>query len=180
MRAVLLHRCRDVAGKGYSLREFQVYGQTDLPPDPPGNVRLGQVTCTSAEISWDPPASGPPAAYDIFTDGQLRASVPGTVTHAVITGLTPNFQYGVVVVARDAAGNVSPPSAAIVVITPSCPEPTPPPAPTNLHLISIAGTCVTIGWTGDAVGYHVYEPTGGSRVLVASSTTNTATSAKSP
>jgi glucose/arabinose dehydrogenase len=175
VRAFLEHRCRDVAGKGYSLRELQVFGRTDVPPGPPGNVRLGQVTCTSAEISWDPPANFTPAAYDIFTDGQLRTSVPGTVTHAVITGLTPNFQYGVFVVARDAAGNVSPPSAAIIVITPPCPEPTPPPAPTNLHLVSIAGNCVTIGWTGDAAGYHVYELTGGSRVLVASSTTNTAT-----
>src|SRR2546423_337659 len=129
----------------------------------------------AAEIHWDPPVNFTPVAYDIFIDGQLRLSVPGNVTRAVITGLTPNLSYGVFVVARDAAGNSSPPSAAVVVITPPCPEPTPPPAPANVHLISIAGNCVTIGWTGDAAGYHVYEPTGGSRVQVAGSTTNTAT-----
>jgi glucose/arabinose dehydrogenase len=147
----------------------------DVPPGPPGNVRLGQVTCTSAEIRWDPPANFTPAAYDILVDGQVRASVPGDVTHAVVTGLTPNVSYHVYVVARDAAGNYSPPSAAIVVVTPPCPEPTPPPAPTNVHLVSLSGTCVTIGWTGDAAGYHVDQLTGASRVPVASATTNTAT-----
>src|SRR5262249_5998778 len=56
-------------------------------------------------------------------------------------------------------------------------EPAPPPAPTNVPLISIDGDCVTIGWTGStgAVGYRVYELTGGSRVRVAMSTTTTAT-----
>ena len=141
VRAYLTHRCRDVSGKGYSLREFQVFGTigTDEPPGPPRNVRLGEVTCGSVEIIWDPPENFTPARYDIFTDGQLRLTVPGTVTRVVITGLLPSFEYGVIVVAEDAAGNFSPPSETIVVRTPPCPEPVPPAAPANVHLVSING-----------------------------------------
>jgi glucose/arabinose dehydrogenase len=181
VRAYLTHRCRNVAGKGYSLREFQVFGftGTDVPPGPPRNVRASAVTCTSIEISWDPPDNITPAAYDIFTDGQFRLTVPGDVTHAVLTGLVPGLAYGITVLARDAAGNYSPPSDVVIVVLPSCPEPVPPSAPTDLHVVSVNANCVTIGWTasteGDVVAYNVYTLSGGSRVRVASSTTTTAT-----
>jgi glucose/arabinose dehydrogenase len=163
VRALLTHRCRTAANAGYSLRELQVFGTpvVEVPPGPPTNVRIGDVVCGAVEISWDPPANFVPVAYDIFGDGQLLKTVPGNVTHTVLTGLLPNRTYGISITARDAAGDVTPPSETRIVVSPPCDDPTPPSTPTNVHIASVTGHCVTVVWNPSTdnvlvIGYNVY------------------------
>jgi glucose/arabinose dehydrogenase len=163
VRVSATQRCRTAPDKGYSLREFQVYGLRDAPspPGPPRDPRLVAVTCVSAVIAWNPPVDGATVAfYDVYVDGQLRTSVDGDTVRAEITGLRQVTTYHVTVRARDVAGNSSADSADLVVTTPPC-EGEPPTVPANLHVVGTSGTCVTLAWNPSVdnvgvVGYHVF------------------------
>lgn len=159
VRVLMTKRCK---GTGYGLRELQVYGPVVVPPSPPRNPRVVDVTCTTATIAWDPPGPVPPAAVDVFRDGQLVAHVPGTATSVTVTGLLPNFVYGFTLDAVDAAGNVSQPTESIPVRTPMCGDPLPPTVPTGVHATNVTSSCVSLAWnpsTDDVavVGYRVYS-----------------------
>jgi Domain of Unknown Function (DUF1080) len=58
-------------------------------------------------------------AYDLFADGQACGTVAGSVTTGTCTGLSAGADHSITVRARDAAGNVSPPSGALSVHTPA-------------------------------------------------------------
>jgi glucose/arabinose dehydrogenase len=158
VRVFMTKRCPGAPGKGYSLREFQVYGPAG-PLLPPRNPHLIGSTCTTVTIGWDP-FPVPPAFIDAFRDGQAVGTVTGDKTSMTIP-VSPNFTFGIYFVSRDAAGNVSPPSDSLSVTTPPCDDHTPPTPPRNLHAIDITDTCVTLAWdpsqddTG-VVGYRVY------------------------
>lgn len=90
-------------------------GDTTPPSTPTGLTATG-TTSTTASLAWtastdDVGVTG----YDVYTGSTLATSVAGT--SATLTGLTPDTGYSVTVRARDAAGNVSPASAAVSVRT---------------------------------------------------------------
>ena len=163
VRVLAVQRCRTGASKGYSLREFQVYGSygEPRPPGPPRDPRLGNLTCVSANITWNPPEDGlTVSAYDVLADGRVLASVDGDTVGTVVTGLTPNTSYRFTVVARDTAGNVSAPSPELAATTPPCGG-EPPTVPTGLRVVSVSGGCATLAWQPSVdnvgvVGYHVF------------------------
>jgi glucose/arabinose dehydrogenase len=159
VRVLMLKRCPNAPGKGYSLREFQVYGPPG-PLLPPAHPRVIKVTCTSVTIGWDP-FSVPPAAIDAFRDGQLAGTVAGDRTSITIP-LAANLSYRIHLASRDAAGNMSNPTDPIAVTTPPCDDHTPPSPPGNVHATDIGSTCVTLAWNPahDDVGvvrYRVYR-----------------------
>lgn len=83
------------------------------PPTAPGTPTASAVTGTSATLTWAA------ATDDVAVTGyRVQDAVTGailattTATTATLTGLTADTAYSVRVVARDAAGNTSTPSAA--------------------------------------------------------------------
>jgi glucose/arabinose dehydrogenase len=166
VRMLGTERCRTGSGNGYSLREFKVYGFAGMPspPNAPLNPRARPLTCHSVEVSFDPPVTGPPVyAFDVYNGGVRVAVVPAedATFQAIIDGLREATTYTFRVVSRDAAGNVSPPSAAVTVATPPC-EGEPPTVPTNLRATLVSGTCVGLAWNPSTdnvgvAGYHLFQ-----------------------
>jgi chitodextrinase len=175
IRVYATHRCRTSSTKGYSLREFQVYGYPiviDQPPPPPTGLSV-TFGCNSLTLTWTPSPDPDVVAYEVFRDGQFvgQTSVP----RIVVTGLTGGFRYSFTVAAVDAAGNISQPSNPLSVMEPVC-DPIPVAAPIDLHVVKLEPTCVTIGWTQPPVatfvaGYRIFSGT----ALVGTSTTTTFT-----
>ncbi|WP_431729077.1 glycoside hydrolase family 9 protein [Verrucosispora sp. TAA-831] len=108
-------------------------GDTDPPPpDPddtvaptaPGAVTVSGITATGATLTWGAATDNVGVTgYRIYRDDVLVTTVTGT-TYAA-TGLTAQTTYRFHVVAVDAGGNVSPPTARVSVTT-SAPLPTTP------------------------------------------------------
>ena len=133
-------------------------GDTQRPTSPP-SVNVVINSCRSATVSWTASTDNVGVvAYDIFRDGQALGTVAGNVTSAQVT-TTPGATWGFYVNARDAAGNVSPPSASVKKTIPQCaPDTQPPTAPTNLKAVA-SGTSVTLQWTAstDNIGVDTYD-----------------------
>jgi glucose/arabinose dehydrogenase len=161
VRMLGTHRCRTEATTGYSLQEFQVFGSTDTQaPTTPGNVHSTSVGSTSITLAWTASTDNVAVvAYDIYTDGNLLTSAPGTVTSFKINGLTPNTTYRLSLDARDGAGNVSIGSNQAVVTTTASSDTTAPTAPTNLKVIGTTSSTASLSWTAstDNVGVTSYD-----------------------
>ncbi|MGW4058031.1 PQQ-dependent sugar dehydrogenase [Amycolatopsis sp. NPDC004747] len=129
------------------------------PPTAPANPRTGNLTCTAVTLSWSASSDDVGVAfYDIYHDGQLMTSVPGTARSARLT-VAPGATWGLYVNARDAAGNVSQASRTVTVTVPQCqPDTQPPTTPTGVTATA-AGTTVTVHWTAatDNTGVTGYE-----------------------
>ncbi len=177
-------RCRADASHGYSLQEFQVFGSggdTEAPTQP-GKPVVDNLTPTSADLHWDASTDNVGVvAYDLIKEGQVCGTVPGTQTHGTCGGLSPDFDYGLYIIARDAAGNPSPGSDKTQVHTPKI-EGEPPTVPTNVHAVdgTLTSTSVTLAWTpstdnsGTIAGYNVYDVHSGGHVLKGGSPNSTA------
>jgi len=88
------------------------------PPSTPANVTLSNAASSSLSIRWNAATDDVGVVvYQVFVNGNLAATV--TSTSATITGLTPSTSYSITVKALDAAGNVSPASAALSASTSS-------------------------------------------------------------
>ena len=88
-------------------------------PNPPTNVVASNVTTTGLTLSWTAPTGGATAAgYRVLQNGApLPAVIPGTST--ALTGLTSGTAYQFQVQAKNAAGEWSSSSTAILVTTTS-------------------------------------------------------------
>ncbi|MFE2321276.1 PQQ-dependent sugar dehydrogenase [Streptomyces sp. NPDC059441] len=107
------------------------------PPTRPGTLTSSNVTATSADLSWGASADDKAVVgYDVRSDTTVYKSVTGTST--TLTGLACNSPYTLNVVARDAAGNVSPESNTVSFTTKAC--------ATDGGVPSSIGT-VSSGWT---------------------------------
>ncbi|WP_370409481.1 glycosyl hydrolase family 18 protein [Streptomyces fradiae] len=88
------------------------------PPTAPGGLRSTGVTSSSVSLAWNPAGDNKGVvAYDVYKDGALARTVPGTTTSVTVSGLGPANPYTFTVRARDAADNASPPSNALTVTT---------------------------------------------------------------
>jgi glucose/arabinose dehydrogenase len=171
------HRCRTDATKGYSLQEFQVYGSTDTqPPTTPGNVHTTSVGSTTVTLAWTASTDNVGVVgYDVYNDGNLLDTAPGTATSYTVTGLTPNTTYRLSLDARDGAGNVSIGSNQAVVTTTPSSDTTPPSAPTNLKVTGTTSSSIGLSWTAstDNVGVTGYDVLNAGTVLNGSPITGT-------
>jgi chitodextrinase len=93
-------------------------GGDTTPPSTPTNVAVSGTTSTSVSLSWSPSTDNVGVTgYRVYRGGTLVGTTAGT--SFTDTGLTASTQYSYTVAAYDAAGNVSPPSAAVSATTSS-------------------------------------------------------------
>jgi spore germination protein YaaH len=100
---------------------------THTPPSTPANLSAGEVTASSAALSWSPsqPVSGTIVGYRVF-----RNEIPVGQTSATamtLTSLAPSSAYKITVVAVDSLGAISAPTAPLSFETSD-------PAPTHGHV----------------------------------------------
>lgn len=80
-------------------------------PTAPANLAVNSTTASTATLSWAAATDNiGVASYEIYVDGILKTTVSGSVTEASVTGLVANTTYSFYIIAKDAAGNASPPS----------------------------------------------------------------------
>ena len=129
------------------------------PPSIPGNPRVSNLTCSSVDFGWEAATDNVGVAfYDVYHDGQLMTSVPGTARTAALT-VVAGVTWGLYVNARDAAGNVSQASTTVPINPPQCQADTQPPTAPGGLTAAVAGTTVTLNWTAstDNVGVRAYD-----------------------
>jgi len=110
------------------------------------------------------------AGYGLYRDGVQQGTT--TSTTAIFSGLTCNTNYTLAVDAYDSAGNRST-KGIVMVATTSCPDTTPPSAPTNLTASNVTQSGATLGWIASTdnvgvSGYDLYR--GGTKVATVTST----------
>jgi chitodextrinase len=118
-------RARDAAGNVSSTSnavEVTTPAADDTAPTIPSNVRAVAYS-QSVQLTWtastDPDDSV--ASYDVYRGGSVAVTVgtgnAGCPTCAIVRGLDPSTRYSFTVKARDEAGNMSPVSKVVTVIT---------------------------------------------------------------
>lgn len=91
-------------------------GNDTAAPTAPANVTVSSVTSSSVTLSWQASTDNVGVTgYDVYQGTALAASVTGT--SATIAGLSPNTTYSFKVIAKDAAGNLSPASVSVTATT---------------------------------------------------------------
>lgn len=92
-------------------------------PTAPGNLHvMGSPTSSSVSLMWNPSTDNVGVAgYRIYNGTTLAATVSGTTTDHVVTGLSANSSYTFTVRAFDAAGNESAASNSVSVTTAEAP-----------------------------------------------------------
>jgi hypothetical protein len=132
---------------GPNVDALTVTGTTDTqPPTAPGTPTQAGLTSTTATVAWT--ASGDNAgvaSYDLVTDGRVCGTAPAQTLTGTCSGLTPDTDAAITVVARDASGNVSPASGALTVHTPPDNGPGNPYGDPNL--VSMFNGTTLDGWT---------------------------------
>ncbi|MCE6999186.1 discoidin domain-containing protein [Saccharothrix sp. S26] len=98
------------------ISEFEVHGPTTgdtVPPSAPTNLAYTSPQSGQIRLTWSASTDNTGVTgYDVYANGALRTSVAGTVltyTDSQPDGVAVTYH----VIARDAAGNQSPPSASV-------------------------------------------------------------------
>jgi predicted RNA-binding protein with TRAM domain len=134
----------------------QNYNGSALPPDttPPEpepeltmptqvkNVRIEDITSTSATISWDLNSENV-LKYIVYLNGEKYGEITGT--EYTISDLQPNTTYEVTVTAINEAGE-GPASEPLIFTTPELP-PEPATKVKNVVIKNMTSTSATISWT---------------------------------
>ncbi|MEU9357194.1 fibronectin type III domain-containing protein [Streptomyces sp. NPDC048301] len=141
-------------------------GQADTKkPTAPAGVTVQASSTTSAHVMWEQATDDKGiTGYDVYRGGKKAVSVPATKLMTDVDGLTASTDYTFTVRARDAAGNVSAPSARVSLTTPA-PTPDdrkPPTTPGKLRGTADSARTVTLTWGGstddvDVTAYDVYQ-----------------------
>lgn len=132
-------------------------GGDSTPPTAPGTPTASSVTSSSARLAWAAATDATGVTgYDVVrVNGTTETPVTTTTgTSATLTGLAPSTSYVFAVYARDAAGNRSPRSGTVSVMTPSG----------GTTASCSVGYRVTNEWPGGFQGEIVIRNTGGSAV----------------
>jgi hypothetical protein len=113
------YKARTVSSTGASEFTAAVSATTSgdtAPPSIPGNLQLSNKTHSSIAFTWSPSTDNAGVTeYEIFING-VFAGTSG-ITGSAVSGLAPSTTYNLTVKAKDASGNTSAASAALVVTT---------------------------------------------------------------
>ena len=169
----LLARTAAVTGADAAPASTPAFGHD--PAAPPAPVpRLTDLAVDAVELAWDAPFGDAPfgdasiVGHEIHRDGRLRGFRTGTGLRE--GSLRPDTTYAYRVVAVDAAGRRSRPSAPVLATTPPYEGPDPderyhpeiPSAPSGVRAFRYSNTAAELFWEpswddGRVVGYEVYR-----------------------
>ncbi|CAI6084088.1 fibronectin type III domain-containing protein [Cohnella sp. JJ-181] len=132
------------------------------PPSAPAGLVSTAATDTTVSLWWNASTDNySVTGYNIYRNGSLAGSTTGgATTWFTDTSLTPGTAYTYTVKAKDAAGNVSGTSNAVVATTTGNSSDTQAPtAPAALQSPSKTANSVTLSWTAstDNVGVTAYD-----------------------
>ncbi|WP_229783403.1 DUF2334 domain-containing protein [Pilimelia anulata] len=166
----------NTTGRSYAF-SFTTGTPDTSAPTAPGTPTASGVGATSATLAWAPSTDNVGVVgYDIHAAGTATpiASTTGA-TGKVLDGLTPSTAYSFTVRARDAAGNVSPASAAAAVTTATPPDAAAPTAPGKPTFTEVTATGAKVSWAAstDNVGVASYQVLGGPEPMTVSGTAAT-------
>ena len=151
-------RACDAAGNCSTPSQPSCATTPDLtPPGAVANVSPTPDSDTRITVRWSPAKDNVGVtAYQVRRDGATNLVAQGGATSATDEGLEPARRYCYVVVAEDAAGNVSPPSKPACATTPDLVPPTQPP---RLAALPRSGSKVALEWerSTDDVGVAGYD-----------------------
>jgi chitodextrinase len=162
-------RPTDSGGNAFDLQQFDYSADASAPSTPTG-LRAALGSGGEVDLSWTASTDDVGVTvYDILRNGSTIAHVDGTATTYADTTVSPATTYSYTVVARDAAGNASSPSAPASVTTSGSAggDATPPTAPTGLTATAASSSEVDLSWTAstDAVGVTAYDVSRGGVVV---------------
>ncbi|WP_406275677.1 fibronectin type III domain-containing protein [Streptomyces sp. NBC_00191] len=131
-------------------------------PTTPAGLTAQAGSATSVHVMWNQATDNKAVtSYEVFQMGTKVKTLPATKQMVDIDRLSPKTAYTFTVRARDAAGNLSKPSAAVPVTTPA---PTPedqkvPTRPAKLTVRAEGGRAATLSWARatDDVGVTSYD-----------------------
>jgi chitodextrinase len=134
-------------------------GSTDTtPPTTPGGFTATATGPTTASLSWTASTDNVAvSSYTILRGGAEVASVPANTTSWNDSGLTPGTAYTYQVVAKDSAGNASPPTAQVTITTQA--DTSPPTQPGTPTATLVTASQVSLSWSAstDDVGVLRYD-----------------------
>lgn len=165
-------KAKDAAGN-VSVQSVSVAIKTlDItPPTRPTKLTASGATTSTINLSWTASTDNDAVtAYDVFQGGNLFIGT-STTTNFIVTGLISDNTYTFTVRARDASGNTSDKSVAILTQTL---DTQPPSKPTVLAAQEISQTTVKLAWTASTDNREVtsYEIYGNGNLLGTSTTPN--------
>jgi chitodextrinase len=133
-------------------------GTDTVAPQPPAGLKVLGRTTTAITLAWDPATDDVGiAAYRISRNGQQvgESPSPGYTDN----GLTMNTAYSYTVVAVDAAGNVSQPSATASGVTLKVPDTKKPSVPTRVRVTGRSMSSIVLAWSPsvDDIGVTAYQ-----------------------
>ncbi len=129
------------------------------PPAAPANLTATAVSPTQVSLAWTAavPGSAPISSYQVYRNGTLLATVPGTTD--TDSSVSPSTSYSYYVIAVDANSADSPASNTAAVTTPAL---IPPSAPGNLTATAVSPAQVNLSWTAATPGN---EPIAGYQIV---------------
>ncbi|KFU75347.1 endoglucanase [Amycolatopsis lurida] len=105
-------------------------------PSAPGSPTTSNVSCGSVTLTWQASSDNVGVTgYRVLRNGQTVATTVNPP--ATVTGLAASTAYSFTVVAYDAAGNTSAPSAVVSATTPACGTGTPVSINGKLHVCGV-------------------------------------------
>lgn len=143
------------SGAVLEIRSLTGNGPTPDVTDPVwvGLLSSPSKTHNTVNLAWSPATDDRGVTgYQVYVDGSLRTTLPGTATSYQVTGLLPSTAYNFAVVARDLAGNgeltgSTAASNTLPVTTNAAPPNQPPTAPGNFQMTSKSQTTISVSWT---------------------------------
>lgn len=136
-------------------------------PSAPTNLRIQNISFTSATVAWNPSADDSGwVMYEVEANALPRSlkRYGSTTSSKTITGLLPGLTYTVSVVAVDGSRNMSAP-ASIQLTTPV--DSTPPTTPTGLQAVTANGVVESLTWNAaaDSSAVRYVLRSGGNRLF---------------
>jgi fibronectin type 3 domain-containing protein len=121
-----------------------------IAPTTPGNFVAFATDCRTAYLAWnaatDSGGSGL-KGYNIYRNGAFLAQVGSASSNSLDSTLTASTTYSYAVSSVDNAGNESPRSVTLSVMTPACPDNVAPTTPTGVAAASTDCSTVTVSWS---------------------------------
>nr|WP_223182686.1 MULTISPECIES: fibronectin type III domain-containing protein [unclassified Streptomyces] len=119
------------------------------PPTAPTGVTATAGSARTVHVMWSAATDDRAVTgYAVYREGRKVKELPATTLMTDVTGLAPASRHRFTVRAHDAAGNVSPDSAAVTATTlpPAAEDRTPPTIPTGLRVTADGSRAATLSW----------------------------------